>query len=128
EPRVTFSVGIVEGGTSVNSIAYEATMQVDMRSVDPERLDALDRQFLAAVQEALEEENARWDGPVALTVEVDRWGLRPAGRQPESASIVQAAIESGRALGFTAPTGASSTDANLPIHLGIPAVTIDGGG
>jgi tripeptide aminopeptidase len=128
EPKTTFNVGIIEGGTSVNSIPYEAIMQVDMRSEDPQALDAVDARFRRALQEALEEENARWDGPVELTVEVDRWGLRPAGRQAPQSPIVQAAIGAGKALGFTPETGASSTDSNIPISLGIPAVTIDGGG
>jgi tripeptide aminopeptidase len=128
EPKVTFNVGIVEGGTSVNSIPFEAGMQVDMRSADPGELDAVDRKFRRAVQEALVEENGRWRSRVRLTVEVERWGLRPAGEQPEDAPIVLAALEAARALGFTPPTGASSTDANIPISLGIPAVTIDGGG
>lgn len=128
DPKVTFNVGIVEGGTSVNSIAFEGIMQMDMRSVDPQQLDALDQKFRRAVQEALDEENARWNSPTKLTVEVDRWGLRPAGRQPLSAGIVQAAINSGKALGFTPTPGEGSTDANIPISLRIPAVAIDGGG
>jgi tripeptide aminopeptidase len=128
-PRVTFSVGVIEGGTSVNSIAYEAAMQVDMRSVDPVALDSLDRRFHAAMQEALARENARWPASsVRLTVDVQRTGTRPAGTQPADAPIVRAALEAGRRLGFDAPVGASSTDANLPMSLGIPSVTIDGGG
>ncbi len=109
DPKVTFNVGVIEGGTSVNSIAFEAVMQVDMRSVEPKELDALDAEFRAAVQEALEEENARWESSAELTVEVDRWGAcAQAGRQPEGAAIVQAALAAGKALGFTAETGASS--------------------
>lgn len=128
DPKVTFNVGVVEGGTSVNSIASRASMQVDMRSVDPAALQRVDAEFRRAVQEALAAENARWRSDVRLTVEVDSIGVRPAGRQPESAPIVRAAVEAGRSLGFTPETGASSTDANIAISLGIPAVTIDGGG
>ncbi|HYJ81052.1 MAG TPA: M20/M25/M40 family metallo-hydrolase, partial [Longimicrobiaceae bacterium] len=128
EPKVTFSVGVVEGGTSVNAIAGEASMLVDMRSVDPARLDSLDARFHAAVREALDEENARWSSPVRLTVAVERTGTRPAGTQPADAAIVRAATAAGRRLGFTPPAVASSTDANIPINLGIPALTIDGGG
>jgi tripeptide aminopeptidase len=128
QPKTTFNVGIVEGGTSVNSIAFDATMQVDMRSEDPAALDELDARFRAVVANALAEENARWGGPVELTVEMDRWGLRPAGTQPDDAPIVAAAVRSGEALGFTPELGASSTDSNIPIGLGIPAITIDGGG
>lgn len=127
-PKTTFNVGIVEGGTSVNSIPFEGVMQVDMRSEDPAALDAVDAQFREAVQAALAEENARWGGDVELTVEMDRWGLRPAGSQPRDAPIVQTALRAGEALGFTPDVGASSTDSNLPISLGIPSITIDGGG
>ena len=127
-PRVTFSVGIVEGGTSVNSIAMAASMQVDMRSVDASALDSLDNRFQAAIRQALEEENARWTQGERLTMEIDTIGIRPAGAQPADAQIVRAAADAGRALGFEVPAIASSTDANIPISLGIPAVTIDGGG
>lgn len=128
DPRVTFTVGVVEGGTSVNAIAGQASMLVDMRSVDPARLDSLDARFQAAVRQALEEENARWNSPVKLTVAIESTGIRPAGRQAPDALIVRAATESGKRLGFTPPATESSTDANIPINLGIPAVTIDGGG
>lgn len=128
DPRVTFSVGIVEGGTSVNSIAMTGTMHVDMRSLDAAALQAMDDRFQAAVREALDEENARWSSGERLTLEVDTIGIRPGGTQPPGAPIVVAAKEAGRALGFDVPTAASSTDANIPISMGIPAVTIDGGG
>jgi len=128
DPKVTFNVGVVEGGTSVNSIPSTGTLQVDMRSVDTTALARLDAQFRRAVQEALAEENARWRSEVKLTVKWDTVGIRPAGHQPDDAPVVRAAVAAGKALGFDAETGASSTDANIPINLGIPAVTIDGGG
>jgi acetylornithine deacetylase/succinyl-diaminopimelate desuccinylase-like protein len=128
DPRVTFSVGVIQGGTSVNSIAMSAGMQVDMRSVDAGALQALDDRFQAAIREALAEENARWRSGERLTVTVDTIGIRPAGSQPADAAIVRAANAAGRSLGFDVPAIASSTDANIPISLGIPAVTIDGGG
>ena len=128
EPRTTFSVGVVQGGTSVNSIAATASMMVDMRSVDPASLDRVDAQFRAAVQQALADENARWPQGARLSVNVERTGTRPAGTQPATAPAVRAAVAAGRALGFDPPAIASSTDANIPINLGIPALTIDGGG
>lgn len=128
DPKVTFSVGVVEGGTSVNSISASASMLVDMRSVDPVALQALDDRFQQAVRDALAEENARWSSDVKLTVQVDTTGIRPAGTQPADAPVVRAAVDAARALGIQAPTGASSTDSNIPISLGIPSVTIDGGG
>lgn len=128
DPKVTFSVGVVEGGTSVNSIAASASMLVDMRSVDAAALQALDDRFQKAVRDALAAENARWRSDVKLTVQVDTAGIRPAGSQPAGAPVVRAATDAARALGLQAPIGASSTDANIPISLGIPAVTVDGGG
>ncbi len=128
DPKTTFSVGLVEGGTSVNSIAFETTMTVDLRSESPTSLADLDAAFRAAVREALVEENARWNDDVELTVEIASIGVRPAGEQPLSAPIVQAALATAEELGFRAEASASSTDSNIPMSLGVPAVTIDGGG
>jgi acetylornithine deacetylase/succinyl-diaminopimelate desuccinylase-like protein len=128
EPKTTFNVGVVRGGTSVNSIAAEAGMDVDMRSVDAASLGQLDARFQQAVRAALDEENARWRSEVRLAVQIDTIGIRPAGSQPASSPIVRAALDAAAALGIRPQSSASSTDANLPISLGIPAVTIDGGG
>jgi acetylornithine deacetylase/succinyl-diaminopimelate desuccinylase-like protein len=128
-PKATFNVGIIEGGTSVNTISPSGAMDVDLRSESPRALADLDAKFQAAVRDALTAENARWPGSrTRIAVEIDTIGIRPAGSQPDSAFIVRAGIAAGKALGFTPPTTASSTDANLPMSLGIPAVTIDGGG
>jgi acetylornithine deacetylase/succinyl-diaminopimelate desuccinylase-like protein len=127
-PRTTFSVGRIGGGTSVNSIAFESWMEVDMRSSEREPLDALDRRFHQAVDEALEEENARWSGQGRLSIVKQRVGTRPAGRLPESSAIVQAAVSVTRALRLPIALREGSTDANVPISLGIPAITIGGGG
>ena len=129
DPKTTFNVGVIGGGTSVNSIAPEAWMDVDMRSESPAALDSVVARFWVAVNAALEAERARWpDSRAPLAYRVDTIGIRPAGSQPDSAAIVRTALEAARALGFTTTPGASSTDANLPISLGIPAITIDGGG
>ena len=128
-PKATFNVGIIQGGTSVNTISPAGTMDVDLRSESAKALEDLDTKFHAAVRDALAAENARWPSSrVRLTVKIDTIGIRPAGAQPDSAFIVRAAINAGKALGFTPPTTASSTDANFPMSLGIPAITIDGGG
>jgi acetylornithine deacetylase/succinyl-diaminopimelate desuccinylase-like protein len=128
-PRTTFSVGVISGGTSVNSISATGVMDVDLRSESQAELQAVDAKFRAALDTALREENARWPrSSVRLTVQVDEIGKRPAGAQPDSAPIVRTAIAAGRALGVTPSTGASSTDANVPLSLGIPSITIDGGG
>jgi len=135
QPRTTFSVGVIAGGTSVNSIAYEASMEVDMRSESEASLGELDAKFQAAIREALTEERARWpNSRAALDLVVDTIGLRPAGTQPDSAPIVQVALRArdlvtaGKQMVLPSGTNASSTDSNIPIALGIPAVTIDGGG
>ena len=128
-PKATFNVGIIEGGTSVNTISPSGAMDVDLRSESPKALADLDAKFQAAIKGALSAENARWpQSRVRITMQVDTIGIRPAGAQPDDAPIVRAGLAAGKALGFTAPTTASSTDANLPMSLGIPAITIDGGG
>ena len=128
-PKATFNVGIIEGGTSVNTISPSGSMDVDLRSESARALADLDKKFQAAVRNALAAENARWpSSKVRISVKVDTIGIRPAGAQPDSAFIVRTAVDAGKALGFTARTSASSTDANFPMSLGIPAITIDGGG
>jgi acetylornithine deacetylase/succinyl-diaminopimelate desuccinylase-like protein len=128
-PKTTFNVGVIEGGTSVNSIPFEASMEFDMRSESETALKAVDAKFQQAIREALDEERARWpNSRVKLDMVVDTIGLRPAGSQPVSAPIVQVALQAAKALGVTSETGASSTDSNIPISLGVPAMTIDGGG
>jgi acetylornithine deacetylase/succinyl-diaminopimelate desuccinylase-like protein len=128
-PRTTFGVGIIEGGTSVNSIAMAAAMEVDMRSESQTVLDSVDAQVRRAVQLAIEVEHQRWPGQQArLSAEWREIGKRAAVAQPDTAAIVRAVIEAARQLGFTPALTASSTDANYPMSLGIPSVTIDGGG
>jgi len=128
-PKATFNVGIIEGGTSVNTISPSGSMDVDLRSESKQALADLDAKFQAAVRDALAAENARWPASrVKITVKVDTIGIRPAGALPDTAFIVRTALAAGKSLGFTAPTGASSTDANFPMSLGIQAITIDGGG
>ena len=129
DPKTTFNVGVIEGGTSVNSIPFQANMLVDMRSVDPIELESLVSRFKAAIEQAVIEENQRWNHPQEkVTVELETIGIRPAGRLPVEAPIVQLALSAAKKLDITARLNAASTDANIPINLGIPAITIDGGG
>ena len=128
EPKTTFNVGRVGGGTSVNAIAFEAWMEVDMRSIDPESLRALDANFHTAVDRAIAAENARWNDNGRITVEKRLVGDRPAGQTSASSPIVLAALSVSKALGLTSRLDEGSTDSNIAISLGIPAVTIDGGG
>ena len=128
EPRTTFNVGRIGGGTSVNAIPAEAWMEVDLRSSDPRALTALDEQFHRAVDAAVAAEHARWGRSGVITVQKERVGQRPAGMTPPDSPIVRAAREAAQALGLSVPLGEGSTDANLPMSLGIPAITIGGGG
>jgi acetylornithine deacetylase/succinyl-diaminopimelate desuccinylase-like protein len=129
QPRTTFSVGLLRGGTSVNSIPMSTAMDIDMRSESSATLADLDRRVRAAVDTAIADEHRRWPNSSArLRATYDTIGIRPTGSQSDNATIVQVALAAGRAVGYTPRTSASSTDANLPISLGIPAITIDGGG
>jgi acetylornithine deacetylase/succinyl-diaminopimelate desuccinylase-like protein len=131
-PKTTFNVGMIGGGTSVNSISASGTMEVDMRSESAQSLDAVDAKIRQILTSALNAENARWTGPRAaeakISLVVDTIGIRPTGGQSDTAYIVRTALDAARTLGFTSHTNASSTDSNIPISLGIPAITIDGGG
>lgn len=127
-PKTTFNVGTITGGTSVNTIAQHANMVIDMRSTDHDELLKLEKQVLSIIEQAKVEENKRWNKEV-ITVDVELVGNRPAGSQPADALIVQAALAATQAIGFEARLDEpSSTDSNVPISLGIPAVTLGGGG
>lgn len=127
-PRTSYNVGRIGGGTSINSIPFQAWMEVDMRSVSPDRLMTIDSVFRAAMQRALAGENAvRRDGP-PLTVEVKLIGDRPSGETPPGDPLVLRAEAVTRNLGFEPRLSISSTDSNIPISHGVPAVTIGRGG
>lgn len=127
-PKTTFNVGRIGGGTSVNSIAASAWMEVDMRSKDPKALADVDARFHKAVQEALTEEGQRWGTPGVLKVDVKLIGDRPAGNTSPDSPIVRTALAATDALGLQTRLGESSTDSNIPMSLGIPAITIGSGG
>jgi acetylornithine deacetylase/succinyl-diaminopimelate desuccinylase-like protein len=128
EPKTTFSVGVIRGGTSVNSIAAEASFDLDMRSVDPNELEKLDKLFKSNAQAALDEENARWKNQGKLSLEIKQIGDRPTGTQPPDSPIIKTASAVNKFMKIEDKFGFASTDSNLPISLGIPAITIDGGG
>jgi tripeptide aminopeptidase len=128
DPKTTFNVGRIGGGTSVNSIAFESWMEVDMRSADPAALKSVDANFHKAVDTALAEENERWNNNGRLTVEKQLVGDRPAGRTAATNPIIEAAVSVTKALGLAVSLDEGSTDSNIPMSLSIPAVTIDGGG
>lgn len=127
-PKTTFTVGTVDGGTSVNSIAADAVFAIDMRSNDREELALLEERAKAAALEAVAEENARWNNG-EISVEFKLIGDRPVGRTPADAPLVQAAALAFDSVGVRLEElSTSSTDSNVPMSLGIPAITIAGGG
>ena len=128
-PRTTFNVGRIEGGSTVNAIPQEATIEVDLRSENAPELLKLDAFFRRAVREATEDENgARRAGDRPLELTVQLIGERPSGETPADSTLVQSALEASRAVGAPARLNQASTDSNFPISLGIPAITIGAGG
>ena len=127
-PKTTFNVGRVGGGTSVNAIPFEAWMEVDMRSADKASLKALDDKFKAALNDAVAAENARWKGRGAVSVSPELVGIRPAGETAKDSRIVETALAVSKAMGITEVLREGSTDSNVPMNMGIPAITIGGGG
>lgn len=129
DPRTTFNVGSIEGGTSVNAIPARAAMEVDLRSAADTELKRLDAFFRRAMKEAADEENGtRRPGDVPLKLQVDLIGERPSGETPANSPLVKLAIESTKLIGVEPRLDQSSTDSNLPISLGIPAITLGAGG
>ena len=127
-PRTSYNVGRIGGGTSVNAVPFESWMEVDMRSESPESLARIERAFVAAMDRALEEENGlRREGP-PLTVDNDKIGDRPSGELDPSTPLIQRAIATTALFGAEPELARSSTDSNIPIALGLPAVTIGRGG
>ena len=129
DPKTTYSASVTGGGTSVNSIPHEVFMQFDLRSESAAELAKLDVALIGILDRAVAGENAARDtsaGKVAYQAKVI--GERPAGRTPADAAIVGLTEAAIAALGFTPQHEASSTDSNLPMSLGVPAVTIGAGG
>ena len=130
-PKTTFTVGTVTGGTSVNAIAAQAELGLDMRSDSAEELKKLEANILPLMQQAADEENRRWEAKPEqqIKVELKLVGDRPAGAQAYESPVVDTARAALGTLGLEAKSiAASSTDSNLPISLGIPAATLGGGG
>jgi len=127
-PKTSYNVGRIGGGTSVNSIPFETWMEVDMRSLSPESLAVIEEEFLAAMQRALDDENAlRREGP-ALELVLDKIGDRPSGELDPEIPVIQRALAATARFGTDGELARSSTDSNVPIALGVPAVTLGRGG
>ena len=128
-PKTTYNVGRIGGGTAVNAIAEEAWMEVDLRSEAPAELDRLELKMMETMRLGAEEENKfREPSGQKVKAEANLIGNRPAGVTAESNALVQAALTASRRTGHLPKLFSSSTDSNLPISLGIPAVTLGGGG
>jgi tripeptide aminopeptidase len=127
EPRTTFNFGIVEGGSSINSIPSEARTKIDLRSEDNARIDQLVEQLTAAVERAVEMENAVSTGGRA-TARLKEIGSRPSGTLPGDAPILECVRAVDAHLGIRSYLDCSSTDANVPLSMGLPAVSIGAGG
>ncbi|MDO5532932.1 M20/M25/M40 family metallo-hydrolase [Sutterella sp.] len=131
EPKTTFTVGVMGGGTSVNAIAAKAEMQIDVRSSDNEELTRTADRILGLLDEAVAEENARWgvSGGNAVRLTVEPIGHRPAGISSPESPVIQAAHAAMDALGIPLLNYAfASTDHNVPLSMGFPATTLGGGG
>jgi tripeptide aminopeptidase len=129
EPRTALTVGRIGGGIAVNAIPECGWFEVDLRSASAVVLERYDRDIRAAAHAAEAAENARRaPGTRALTVAIEIIGDRPCGDVPAEDPLVVAAIEATRLIGREADLATASTDANVPISLGIPAVAIGAGG
>jgi len=126
--RTTFNVGRVGGGTSINAIPSECWMEIDLRSTDAAAIDALEAGVQRAVDDAVREENQRGRVRGAITSVRQLVGDRPPGQTSPQSQVVRAALAAARTLGITLTPTESSTDANIPIQLKIPAITIGTGG
>ncbi len=128
EPKTTYAASVVSGGTSVNSIPDAITLEVDMRSSSPQALAALEQQMLAAAEAGVAGENAaRSTRAGAITLEPQLIGDRPAGGTAADHSLVASAMRASEAAGFVPRLDESSTDSNIPMSLGVPALTIGTG-
>ena len=125
DPKTTYSASVIGGGTSVNAIPNQVWLEVDMRSASTVELAKLEKQFLEIVQRAVAAENAaRSITAGKVSAELKPIGDRPAGATPADAAIVRFAEAAYRAEGLTVKKDTSSTDSNVAMSLGIPAVTM----
>ena len=126
--RTSYNVGIIGGGTSVNSIPFESSMQIDMRSESPARLDSIDAIMHGAIYDALHYQNSLARIGDTLTVDIEQIGHRPSGELSPELPLIQRAIAATAYFGKRPELTRGSTNSNIPISLGIPAVTIGRGG
>jgi tripeptide aminopeptidase len=126
-PRSSFNFGIFEGGSSINSIPTEARAKIDLRSESLERIDKMAELLALTVDQAVETENARGGGP-RIAARIKEIGSRPSGELAENAPLLEAVRAVDAHLGIRSRLDCSSTDANIPLSLGLQAVSIGAGG
>jgi acetylornithine deacetylase/succinyl-diaminopimelate desuccinylase-like protein len=126
-PKSALNVGLIEGGSGVNAIPQAARAKVDIRSESNRKLDELVEALESVVERAKDVENQRATGG-KVSARVKEIGSRPAAELPESAAILQYLRAVDAHLGIRSHLDTSSTDANIPLSLGIPTVAIGGGG
>ena len=127
-PKTSYNIGVLSGGTSVNSIPFESAMLVDIRSINPERLDKMEMILKNAAENALNKQNSiKRSGP-ELTLEINKIGNRPSGMVEADTPIIQRTIAATRYFGSEPRLTIGSTNSNIPISLGVPSVTIGKGG
>jgi acetylornithine deacetylase/succinyl-diaminopimelate desuccinylase-like protein len=126
DPQTTLTVARLGGGTSINAIPAEAWLELDVRSQANELLRSIELRIHDALASSVATERSRAEGP--LGTELELIGERPAGSLPVEHPLVQAADAATRALGVEPEFAVSSTDANVPQALGIPAIALGGGG
>lgn len=126
-PRYSFNFGVIEGGTSINAIPSEARAKVDLRSESPRRMDQLASLLESAMQKTLEDENARATGG-RLAARMKEIGSRPGGGLRAGAPILETLLAVDASLGIRSSLDCASTDANVPLSLGLQAVSIGAGG
>lgn len=127
-PKTSYNIGRVGGGTSINSIPFESWMEVDIRSVNVGKLDEMDAVFKQAMKDGLAEENAARTRGEEITVDVKKVGDRPVANGNANSPLVQQALAAIGSFGLDPQLTTSSTDANIPISKGLPAITISRGG
>ncbi len=127
-PKTTFNIGVISGGTSVNSIPQSAFMRVDLRSAAAGEIDRLEANLRAAIDDAVEETRATVRGRSPLRYEIRMVGNRPSADLPSDAPLMQTLRAVDAHLGIRAKVNRASTDANIPLSLGIEALAIGGGG
>ncbi len=129
DPRSSYNFGTIEGGTSVNSIPSRSAVKIDLRSEDDAELAKLEAALRDALQAGVKEETSATRSPAdALQLNIRSLGTRPAGKLPDDSPLVAAIRNVDRYLGNRSRLERSSTDANIPLSMGIPAVALGGGG